>query len=393
MILLTTTSQSLILTTSTNVDVDYEVHYTDITTSGYTPGVSKGTITTATNTTIVAAPAASTTRQIKLINLTNIETGKQSFTLKHDSSGTGKILGSKTFTTQNFESLNYTDDAGFTLHTKVGAQVEPSVYQTPSSPYLRGHKGLTGTLETTGLDVLCFRQDFIEGTFAQGTPGLSGRTVAAGEAGSASQFPIASSNQTYISGASLVRGGVAVSNLNLSAMGADLLWVNTGIVVTTTTAQTINSVAWPARDNNGTTNGDGVWVGLWFTTNSTNAAVTTVTLSYTNSAGTAGRTASLRSINSTTLANTFYLFTLQAGDIGVRSIQSITLGTTLTTGSVSLCAFRPLVMVKEYNDSRDDTGRFLLGPPVYTGTYPIDFKFTTSVSSQDTGISWRTRTP
>jgi hypothetical protein len=38
----------------------------------------------------------------------------------------------------------------------------------------------------------------------------------------------------------------------------DLLWVNTGLVVTTTTAQAITPVALPARDAAGTTNGDDV---------------------------------------------------------------------------------------------------------------------------------------
>src|SRR4051812_16106248 len=45
------------------------------------------------------------------------------------------------------------------------------------------------------------------------------------------------------------------------AILVDRLWQNSGLSATLTTAQTVNSVAWPARDNNGSTNGEGVFLG------------------------------------------------------------------------------------------------------------------------------------
>jgi hypothetical protein len=67
-------------------------------------------------------------------------------------------------------------------------------------------------------------------------------------------------------------------------------------------------------------------------------------MSYTNSAGTGSRTGQIVSINATTTARTLYTFDLDSGDVGVRSIQSITLGTSLVSGAVSLIAFVPYGM-------------------------------------------------
>jgi hypothetical protein len=128
-------------------------------------------------------------------------------------------------------------------------------------------------------------------------------------------------------------------------MLADRLWHNSGIVVTTTTAQTITSAAWPARDRNGSTDGEGVFVGLEVTTGLGNALNTTTTISYTNSSGTSGRTGTIAAIDASSPIGKFFVFRLDAGDTGVRSIQSITLGATLTSGAVSLVAFRPICMV------------------------------------------------
>ena len=42
----------------------------------------------------------------------------------------------------------------------------------------------------------------------------------------------------------------------------DVLWYNTGLVVTTTTLQAVTTPTLPARDINGSTNGDGVGLAL-----------------------------------------------------------------------------------------------------------------------------------
>jgi hypothetical protein len=123
----------------------------------------------------------------------------------------------------------------------------------------------------------------------------------------------------------------------------DRLWQNSGIVVTTLTAQAITPVALPARDELGLTDGNGVQAWLEVYTATTNAtAITNTTISYTNSAGTAGRTGTMPSFPATALLGTMVRFNLQAGDTGVRSIQSITLGTSYGAGAVGLVLTRNL---------------------------------------------------
>lgn len=127
----------------------------------------------------------------------------------------------------------------------------------------------------------------------------------------------------------------------------DRLWHNSGFAMATLTAQTINSVAWPARDRNGATLGDNVLVGIEVSTATTNAgAITNTTMSYTNQAGTAGRTATIASFPATAVAGTFVPFQLAAGDTGVRSIQTVTLGTSYVAGAIHLVAYRVLARVE-----------------------------------------------
>ena len=59
----------------------------------------------------------------------------------------------------------------------------------------------------------------------------------------------------------------------------------------------------------------------------------------------AGKTATISSFPATAVIGTFVPFQLAEGDLGIRSIQSITLGTTLTAGAISLIAFNFLATV------------------------------------------------
>ena len=129
-------------------------------------------------------------------------------------------------------------------------------------------------------------------------------------------------------------------------MLCDRLWHNNAISVTTTTAQTVNSAAWPARDKNGSTNGVGVYIGLEISA-ATGTGTATPSISYTNSANASGKTGSMQvAYAASSPTGTFYPFTLATGDVGVRSIQSVTLNVSMTSGSISLVAYRPLAMIE-----------------------------------------------
>jgi len=120
----------------------------------------------------------------------------------------------------------------------------------------------------------------------------------------------------------------------------DRLWGNVP-VVTTTTAQAITQPTLPARDASASTAGVAVFLASDCSAATGNGGTTTnTTVSYTNSANTAGRTATLSSFPATAPQGTWVVFSLQAGDVGVRSVQSITLGTSYVSGQVNLIAFR-----------------------------------------------------
>jgi hypothetical protein len=88
MILLTSTTDSIRLVTSDATNIDVHVSWIDMNGSTVTPGRTNTLISTATTTTIVAAPAASTVRNIKHISIRNRGTTTASnVTVVHRESG------------------------------------------------------------------------------------------------------------------------------------------------------------------------------------------------------------------------------------------------------------------------------------------------------------------
>lgn len=126
----------------------------------------------------------------------------------------------------------------------------------------------------------------------------------------------------------------------------DRLWHNAGFTITSTGAQTITSVAWPARDAFGTANGEAVVLGVEISA-ATGAGTPTITVSYTNQANTSGRTGTnvVPTVASSAIG-AFYPIGLDAGDTGVRSVQSLTLSATWTSGTMHLVAYRVLARVE-----------------------------------------------
>jgi len=147
-------------------------------------------------------------------------------------------------------------------------------------------------------------------------------------------------------------GGQGVAGFVL----CDRLWHNGGISIGGTGAQTVNSVAFPARDMNGTSDGEGVLIGFEFSVNTNVVAPPTMTLSYTNQSGTAGRTGNAftpSAVVSNAVASGFSLFSLQGGDTGVRSVQTLTINSAAwSAGSIHLVAFRPIAYLDAETPNR-----------------------------------------
>lgn len=195
-------------------------------------------------------------------------------------------------------------------------------------------KTVTGTL-VAGRPFSPFYLAGVPGAAVAPTPGLAGAALTS----YAGQIPVpAASGNTHLSYFQCISSAQA-GNVVL----ADRLWHNSGFTITLTTAQTVNSVTWPSRDKNGATLGDGVYLGVEVSA-ATGAGTPTITVSYTNSAGTAGRTGTNTVATvATSAAGTFYPIGLQAGDVGVRSVQSLTLSATWTSGTIHLVAYRPIM--------------------------------------------------
>lgn len=104
----------------------------------------------------------------------------------------------------------------------------------------------------------------------------------------------------------------------------DRLWHNSALNGTLTTAQTFTQ---PALTRH--TDGIGVEIWLeWYT--ATGSTAVTATISYTNSDGVSGRTGTC-SIAASPVAGQMMMVALQAGDKGVKSVQSVTLSATTGT--------------------------------------------------------------
>lgn len=115
-----------------------------------------------------------------------------------------------------------------------------------------------------------------------------------------------------------------------------------GLSGTATGAQTTNL---PTAALTRYTDGVGVLMGLTIYTQ-IGVSATTVTCSYTNEGGTAGRTSLATDFGGTSFreASRLILMPLQEGDSGVRSVESVTLAaSTGTVGNFGVTLFRPIL--------------------------------------------------
>ena len=343
MLLLTSTSDLVRLTTGTATST-IEVHtsYVDVSGTTITPGRTNTLVTTAATVTIVPSPGASTQRNVKAIYITNNSTGTNCEVAVAHTDGTNAVELMQ-FVLLPGENMGYREDGSWVHRDSQGAEYPPSGlgnYNGKLVPFMK-----TQTAAKAIGNWYCSSKDVgFPGAWAPGTPGVNGRNTDGTTAADYGCIPItnASAGSNYLTALDM-QGSV-----NHTHDFFDCLWVNSGLVVTTTTAQAITTPTLPARDVNGTTNGEGCGIALLFVAAATNAAaISNATVTYTNSKGVGSRVATLTTatgsaIPITPVIGTMIWFSLAAGDSGVRSIQSITLGTSLVTGTISLMITRDI---------------------------------------------------
>lgn len=127
----------------------------------------------------------------------------------------------------------------------------------------------------------------------------------------------------------------------------DRLWHNSDIDETSTSEQLFTGSAQiPARDANGTTDGDEVYAAVEVSS-LMGAGTPTITLKYTNQDGTQNQTATnIMPVNTASIAGTFYPIGLAAGDTGIQKAQSITLSATMTSGVIHVVLYRVLARLE-----------------------------------------------
>lgn len=346
MLLLNSTADVLRLVTGAAANsIDVHASYVDLNGTTITPGRLNSVITTATTTTVVPSPGAGTTRNVKGLYVTNDSAGTSCTVAVEHFDGTNAVELMQ-FVLLPGENMGYREDGSWIHRDANGAEYPPAGAGNYAGKTIQFMKTTTAS-DAAGYWYCSSKDAGFPGAWAPGTPGLNGRVTDGTSAADYGCLPIANPSV----GANYITAIELASSVNHTHDFFDVLWVNSGIVVTTTTAQAITTPTLPARDVNGTTSGEGCMIGMLVTTANTNAsAISNTTVSYTNSKGVSGRTATLTAIAgsqipATPVVGTMIWFNLQAGDTGVQSIQSITLGTSLTAGAVSLMITRDIATI------------------------------------------------
>jgi len=179
--------------------------------------------------------------------------------------------------------------------------------------------------------------------YAGGLPGsASGTTI--GIAGAAltaytGQIPFTNptaGQNTYLSKFS------ALSNSAGTLLLCDRLWQNSGVLSNTTTVQTVNSVAFAARDINQSINGEGCLIGVEVTSATTSVG-STVSIGYTSSNNV--QATGTTSIGATSLIGAIYPIAFVSGHTGAKEVRNFSISSIGTTGNFSLVCYRILASV------------------------------------------------
>lgn len=225
-------------------------------------------------------------------------------------------------------------------------------------------KALTGTL-VAGRHMSLFYLAGIPGAASAPSPGIGGAALTS----YAGQLPFTNpvSGETRLSRF----GGMATQAGELWL--CDRLWHNSGINITSTSLQAFTGATdIPARDANGAANGDGVMAAVEVS-GATGTGTPTLTLEYTNQAGTTGKTGTnLVATVASSIAGTFYPIGLAAGDTGVRRATGLTLSATWTSGTIHVVLYRILARVPLQAQAPNTLDLLELGfPKLYDNTVPF----------------------
>jgi len=159
MILLKATNETLQMIVTTAANIDFSVSYADITTTSFLPSSNEGSVVAGTQS-ILAAPAASTQRQTKLITISNRHVSLSNTVVVQ------KLIASTTYnltptvTLLAGETMQYMDGQGWMYYSATGAIKSTQTaagsntqVQYSNNGVLSGDAGLTWNSATNSLGV------------------------------------------------------------------------------------------------------------------------------------------------------------------------------------------------------------------------------------------------
>lgn len=209
-----------------------------------------------------------------------------------------------------------------------------------------------------------FSSWYIAGFPSAGTFGtaLTARTVTSASAGAWAYTNPAGGEQMHL--LHLVAGGGWSTTQGIWMLIDRLLEAPFDGTVTSGTFNSGTPIAIPARDMNGTANGDGVMMFLENAANTTTTA-RNLTVTYTNQGGTGGHSTGAQAMGALgqhrifgleSTVNGFFL-PLASGDTGVRKIESYTLSGSMTSTQLNIVLCRPIAIISNmiaYTMGEDD---------------------------------------
>lgn len=182
------------------------------------------------------------------------------------------------------------------------------------------------------------------------------------------------------------------SNPGSVIMLADRLWhcgcTNTGtqLSVTSTAVQNVASVTWPPRDEIGSTNGVGVFIGVEVGS-VLGAGVPVYSITGYDQNKQALVNAQNTNITITTAPQGFFMpfrNGANTGSQGVSNVTTFTGSVSSTSGMIVLVAYRPLMYLSPISGGTSITGDPIIGgfPQIYNGAVPFILEFTQTAAAR-----------
>lgn len=382
---LDTTSVSLEMETSTAAQVDYVASYLDVTSSLSTPKGSQGSVSSATTTTIISAPAASASRAVQWISFRNRSTSvSQTITLKTDSSGTERHILTA-FTLAPAESAVIDREGKLTVYTSKGLR-RRQMNEKAVWPYFTRTWFFTDDsvyMQQNGTYFYTAR--FNNGLFPPKndiatSPGINGFNTDCSVQSSTTNPFGADQMGTPLWHNSNVRAFLlpfwTFSQRRHANILIDVLWVNRLAGGISGSTEAISMAALPARDINGSSDGDGLGFGIFSTSTGNQGAScgcqASFDVTYTDSEGNPGNVVRCRMGGPGFATGSFAFCGLAPGDYGVRSIEQFAIvGTNYPAWGMAI--YRILDMHSQYymrNTNHPPVADRSGYPRVYNGTCP-----------------------